>query len=122
MALTAAQKADLRDRVGDDVTDSDSKYLISDARLDEQYTAAGEDLDLTTVYVLRLMYGKMRRKIAQSTDIGTTEQLQQLFEHTKALLDYWERIAGVGGEITVQTAVTHAWRKDSLHTEEPDFD
>lgn len=127
MALSAEQILDLRDRTGDDELDGGA-YLISDTRLNEQYTEAltrysgDHAFDVTTVYVLRMILGKYARRVALSSTIGETSQWQQLFEHTQALLKYWEGVVGIAGGQTVTVSVVNAYRLDSDHTEEPDYD
>jgi hypothetical protein len=93
MALTTSQKTLLRQRTGDTNTD-DPK--VTDAQLDEDYASAEDDLDETTVLVLRRLIGIYAVQVDVNLDLNS-EARSQRFEQLSKVLDYWERQTGLSG-------------------------
>lgn len=89
--LTADQLTDIRQVIGDDISD------LSDAQIQTQYDLAASDLPLTYVYCLRRLWGIQRRKADRVTDHGDRELQSQVADTTKKILDYWEERAGLFG-------------------------
>ena len=122
MALTAAQKTQLRRRIGDTAT---TQYF-SDAELDVYYTAADDNIDVTTVHLLRDLCGVLTLDVNQTDEVGTNSNTMQhyekLCEGEDSRLAYWESIAGVARADVIATGTTYPWRIDSDHTEEPDYE
>jgi len=114
MALTAAQIADIRDYTGD------AAQKVSDAKLDLDYTTAGEDFNLTVVLVLRRLLGIYFDSMDKSTELAS-ERISQRYDHLKDRLAYWERMAGVSAGQSIAASTTHVYRADSGMTEEPDY-
>lgn len=99
MTLSPTELADIRLMTG-----ADDTAIISDALIQTQYTSAAANapdssliLPFTYVYVLRRLYGYQRTKANRTTDFGDNETRDSVTENTKALLDYWEGQAGLGG-------------------------
>lgn len=100
MALTAAQIADLRLVIGDDENQVDSAPILSDDNLQTLYVLANENIALTRVLALRRILGFYAKKVSMQNLTGTTERFDQLFRHTKELLEYYEMVfARFGGHI-----------------------
>ena len=121
MPLSADQKAYIRDNAGDYQS---ADYEVSDATLQVIYddTEQGNgSLNRTIVWLLRRLVGLTARHITKSDTEGRTEQLEQLHEHYKGLLAYWEGLTGMSGGLTIGQTVTHTYRADSLQIEEPDY-
>lgn len=96
-ALTTAQKEYLRDMSGDDRTDSDGAYEVSDASLQVIYDDADQgasDLDRTVVYVLRRRRAKAAR-LTDSTGEYQRDMQRQKFLNLGELLEEAERRAGM---------------------------
>lgn len=91
--LTAPELEDIRLTIGDDGT----PQLLSDVKLQEYYDAAESDLTLTYVYALRRLWGIQRRVADRTTPHGDNENQSQIRDATKALLDYYENMAGIYG-------------------------
>jgi hypothetical protein len=91
--LTPDEITDIRDVIGDDC----EPYNLEDEQIQAQYDAAGSDLTLTYVYTLRRLWGKLRRMADRTTDHGDNETRSQIVGNTKALLDYYEGLAGLHG-------------------------
>jgi hypothetical protein len=96
--LTATQISTLRRRTGDtnakapDLEDSDIQAL---------YAEAEDDLDLTTVYILRERYGMSLRWTDHSGETRSESRSQRRLA-IKEALDYWEERTGLkGGAIRV---------------------
>ena len=95
MALTAAQITSLRQRTGDTNTANPN---VDDATLDLDFTEAEEDLDDTTVLVLRRLVGIYATGVDQSLDLNS-EQKSQRFKQTMQLLNMWEARTGDTGTL-----------------------
>jgi len=98
MALTADELADVRL-----VTGANDTTVISDTLIQAQYVIAEDNapttdriLPYTYVYILRRLWGFQRRKADRTTDHGDRQTRSQVTDNTKALLDYWEGVAGLG--------------------------
>lgn len=107
MALTTEEKADIRL-----VTGADDSAVISDAVIQAQYDLAVVDaadssltLPYTYVYILRRLWGYQRVMSDRQTDHGDNERRSQITENSKALLDYWEGQAGLGGVGRISSGV-----------------
>lgn len=121
MALTTAQIEYIRDNAGD-FQDADPE--VSSASIQVIYDDPEQgngSLNKTIVWLLRRLVGKTARHITKSDSEGRTEQLEQLHEHYKELLAYWETLTGMSGGLTIGRSVTRAYRADSLQTSEPDY-
>ncbi len=107
MTLTVDEITDIRL-----ITGADDTAIFSDAQIQAQYDLAvvdAEDSDLilpyTYVYILRRMWGYQRTKADRETDHGDRENRSQITETSKALLDYWEGQAGLGGSGKISSGV-----------------
>jgi hypothetical protein len=131
MAMTAAQKAFVRDATGDHRTDNASTpaYDLADATLDAIYddaTQGDSNLTRTIVWALRRRWARAINAVDLSGEFGNASHSQKQ-EQLKKLLDYWEGVAlseGVGDGLGIQSggsAVTYTYRADSLQTEAPDY-
>jgi hypothetical protein len=131
MAMTAAQKAFVRDATGDHRTDNASTpaYDLADATLDAIYddaTQGDSNLTRTIVWALRRRWARAINAVDLSGEFGNASHSQKQ-EQLKTLLDYWEGVAlseGVGDGLGIQSggsAVTYTYRADSLQTEAPDY-
>lgn len=131
MAMTAAQKAFVRDATGDHRTDNASTpaYDLADATLDAIYddaTQGDSNLTRTIVWALRRRWARAINAVDLSGEFGNASHSQKQ-EQLKKLLDYWEGVAlseGVADGLGIQTggsAVTYTYRADSLQTEAPDY-
>ena len=99
MTLTADELTDIRFVIGTPDT-----TVLSDAVIQAQYTLAVADapdstliLPYTYVYLLRRLWGFQRIKQDRNTTHGDRQTRSQISDSTKALLDYWEGVAGLGG-------------------------
>lgn len=99
--LTPDQITDFRQMAGDECTVED----ITDTQIQVLYDKAYAKSDdeeiveaLTMVYILRRLIGKSRKDVDKSGEMNAyNERGSQYFEHLKELLEYWERVAGIGG-------------------------
>ncbi len=96
--LTAEQITDIRL-----VTGANDTTVISDPLIQTLYDMAYTSAPLTSlvnpytyVYILRRLWGTQRRKADRTTDYGDRQTRSQVTDNTKALLDYWEGVAGLG--------------------------
>ena len=94
--LSAAELLDIRRIVGD-VDESGSSRFIGDVVMQTLHDAAAADLPTTYVFYLQRLVGMTALKIATSDNFGRREQHEQLHEHYKELLTYWEDKAGLSG-------------------------
>lgn len=94
MPMTTAQRATVRRRTSAAVAE------ISDAELDAIYddtTMGNSNLDYTTYYVLRDMFGVAINAIDKSNQVDEMSmKSSQRWEHLKELLDYWGMVTGLG--------------------------
>ena len=91
--ISADQLAQVRAQSGD----TTATYDVSDLEVQRLFTLAADDLDLTTVYVLRQRLGKAVDEIAVSSIDGMSRQGNQKYDQIERLLKYWEDKAGVAG-------------------------
>jgi hypothetical protein len=91
--LTSAQISTLRRRTGDTNTKAPD---LEDSDMQALYTLAVDDLDLTTVYILRERLG-MSVKWTDHSGETRSESRSQRWEHIKQLLEYWEEKLGLSG-------------------------
>lgn len=126
MALSTAQKAYVRDAIGDHRQDNATPtgaYDLADATLDAIYddtTQGNSDLTRTIVWALRRRWARHINYVDLSGEFGNAQHSQKQ-EQIKKLLDYWEGVAGMAGGQTIGSTATHTYRADSLQTEAPDY-
>lgn len=100
MTLSAAELTDIRFVVG-----SPDTAVLTDAVIQAQYDLAAADapdntliLPYTYVYLLRRLWGFQRIRADKNTPHGDRQTRSQVTDTSKALLDYWEGVAGLGGK------------------------
>lgn len=107
--LLPADNERLRDTIGDFC----APYELSDIVLQTEYTRAAGDFDVTVVYLLRRLIGRLSTKIDQSNNEGYSISLSQRYQQAKELLDRWEKQTGMEGGLIGVGAI-------SLGLDEPD--
>jgi hypothetical protein len=125
--LTADEITDVRLVTGS----NDTTTVISDAVIQAQYDLAYVDapssayvMPYTYVYILRRLWGYQRVRVNRTTDHGDRQERQQIVDNTKAMLDYWEAMAGLGGmsisgRVSVGTLnLDLDWTEDDTEAEE----
>jgi hypothetical protein len=100
MTLSVAELADIRL-----VTGADNTTVMPDATIQAQYDlalAGAPDSTLVLpyayVFVLRRLWGYQRLRVDRTTTHGDKQTRSQIEDATKELLDYWEGLAGLGGQ------------------------
>ena len=96
MAMTAAELATVRRRIGDNLT----TYALSDTELNAIYdstTTGNSDLNRTTYFALLELWGMAIGLVDKSNEVDSLSlSSSQKFDHLEKLLTYWGGVTGLG--------------------------